>query len=121
MQNRNSIRRALAGATAAIALTLGVLAGPSLVSDLGAAHAQTLPGASQAKATSCKSGYYRNSNGRCVHVPDGNSGGATFRCKDGTYSHAQHRQGACSRHGGIAGPANSGDGNGSLGALFGSS
>lgn len=28
--------------------------------------------------------------------------GATARCKDGTYSHAAHRTGACSRHGGVA-------------------
>lgn len=28
--------------------------------------------------------------------------GATAQCKDGTYSHAQHHQGACSRHGGVA-------------------
>src|SRR5204862_5930065 len=26
--------------------------------------------------------------------------GATARCKDGTYSHAAHHQGACSHHGG---------------------
>ena len=28
--------------------------------------------------------------------------GATAKCKDGTYSHAQHHQGACSNHGGVA-------------------
>jgi len=28
--------------------------------------------------------------------------GATAKCKDGTYSHAQSRRGACSRHGGVA-------------------
>ena len=28
--------------------------------------------------------------------------GATARCKDGTYSHARHHQGACSHHGGVA-------------------
>lgn len=27
--------------------------------------------------------------------------GATAQCKDGTYSKAQNRQGACSRHGGV--------------------
>jgi len=28
--------------------------------------------------------------------------GATAKCKDGTYSHAQTHRGACSRHGGVA-------------------
>jgi hypothetical protein len=28
--------------------------------------------------------------------------GATAHCKDGTYSHAKHHTGACSRHGGVA-------------------
>ncbi len=28
--------------------------------------------------------------------------GATAQCKDGTYSHSQHRSGTCSRHGGVA-------------------
>lgn len=30
------------------------------------------------------------------------STGATAQCKDGSFSHAQHRSGACSRHGGVA-------------------
>ncbi len=30
------------------------------------------------------------------------SAGAIAQCKDGSYSHAQHRSGACSRHGGVA-------------------
>jgi hypothetical protein len=28
--------------------------------------------------------------------------GATARCRDGTYSFSQHRQGTCSHHGGVA-------------------
>jgi hypothetical protein len=28
--------------------------------------------------------------------------GATAKCKDGTYSHSAHHQGACSHHGGVA-------------------
>jgi len=28
--------------------------------------------------------------------------GAAARCKDGTYSHSAHHQGACSHHGGVA-------------------
>lgn len=31
-----------------------------------------------------------------------NPNGATAQCKDGTFSHAAHHQGACSRHGGVA-------------------
>lgn len=33
---------------------------------------------------------------------DNNPSGAIARCKDGLYSHARNRQGACSRHGGVA-------------------
>ncbi len=31
----------------------------------------------------------------------GDAAGATAKCKDGTYSHAKHHQGACSKHGGV--------------------
>jgi len=33
---------------------------------------------------------------------DNNPAGAIAQCKDGLYSHAAHRRGACSRHGGVA-------------------
>jgi len=33
---------------------------------------------------------------------DNNPAAAIARCKDGLYSHAKHRRGACSRHGGVA-------------------
>jgi hypothetical protein len=33
---------------------------------------------------------------------DNNPAGSIAKCKDGLYSHAQSRQGACSRHGGVA-------------------
>ena len=33
---------------------------------------------------------------------DNNPAGAIARCKDGLYSHAKNRRGACSRHGGVA-------------------
>lgn len=33
---------------------------------------------------------------------DNNPAGAIARCKDGLYSHAQHRRGACGHHGGVA-------------------
>lgn len=32
---------------------------------------------------------------------DNNPSGAVAKCKDGMYSHAAHRRGACSRHGGV--------------------
>ena len=35
-------------------------------------------------------------------VEDRNPAGAIAQCKDGTYSHAKGRTGACSRHGGVA-------------------
>jgi hypothetical protein len=31
-----------------------------------------------------------------------NPSGAIAQCKDGGYSHAAHRSGACSRHGGVS-------------------
>ena len=40
----------------------------------------------------------RSSAGGDNHNPNG----AIAQCKDGTYSHAAHREGACSRHGGVA-------------------
>lgn len=33
---------------------------------------------------------------------DNNPAGAIARCKDGLYSHAKHRRGACGHHGGVA-------------------
>ena len=35
-------------------------------------------------------------------VEDRNPAGAIAQCKDGSYSHAKARTGACSRHGGVA-------------------
>lgn len=51
---------------------------------------------------SCGSDYYRNVDGNCVHVPDGDPAGATAKCRDGTYSYSQNRRGTCSHHGGVA-------------------
>lgn len=48
--------------------------------------------------------YYKNSDGNFVHSPaysDAIPEGATAQCVDGTYSFSQHRQGTCSRHGGV--------------------
>jgi len=47
-----------------------------------------------------------NSNSAVVSgsgaADDNNAAGAIARCKDGLYSHARNRRGACSRHGGVA-------------------
>ena len=47
-----------------------------------------------------------NSNSAVVSgsgaAEDNNAAGAIARCKDGLYSHARNRRGACSRHGGVA-------------------
>jgi len=51
---------------------------------------------------SCPDGYYKNVDGNCVASPGNDPSGATAKCRDGTYSYSQHRQGTCSGHGGVA-------------------
>ena len=49
--------------------------------------------------------HYQNSDGNTVHSPAYSNTvptGATARCRDGSYSFSQHRQGTCSHHGGVA-------------------
>lgn len=63
-------------------------------------------------ATACPAGTYEThwgehkwgeaSFGGCVKRPDNDPTEATARCADGAYSHSEHREGACSGHGGIA-------------------
>lgn len=48
--------------------------------------------------------YYTNTDGNSVHSPAYSEtvpSGVTAKCKDGTYSFSQHRQGTCSHHGGV--------------------
>ncbi|WP_238421016.1 DUF3761 domain-containing protein [Gordonia sp. 'Campus'] len=91
-----TVRRLLMNFAAILALSFGLVVGGA--AGLGApAHAD--PALHQVDY-SCGSGNYRNSDGRCTPGPDSSPTG--IRCKDGTYSHAETRQGACSRHGGIA-------------------
>ncbi|MEO9329131.1 DUF3761 domain-containing protein [Gordonia aurantiaca] len=103
---KSRIRHVLAGVITVLTLTVGSLLGSSALGS-PAAYADT-PLVHQVDYT-CGDGYYRNSEGSCTRGPDGSATG--IRCKDGTYSHAENRQGACSRHGGIA--DGSGDGSGS--------
>ncbi len=57
-------------------------------------------------AYSCGAGSYTNVNGDCIPGPvyssSGVPAGASARCRDGTYSFSQNRQGTCSHHGGVA-------------------
>lgn len=50
-----------------------------------------------------KTGSYINSDGHVVKDPRcaEESAGARYLCRDGSYSFSEHRQGACSRHGGV--------------------
>lgn len=49
-----------------------------------------------------QSNTYTNVDGNTIESPSSNQSGATAKCKDGTYSHSQHRSGTCSGHGGVA-------------------
>jgi len=49
-----------------------------------------------------KSNSYTNVDGNSIESPSSNQSGATAKCKDGSYSHSQHRSGTCSGHGGVA-------------------
>lgn len=56
-------------------------------------------------AAVCGGDSYTNSSGHCIHRPEAAPSapsGASAKCKDGTYSFSEHRQGTCSRHGGVA-------------------
>ncbi|MDG3015750.1 DUF3761 domain-containing protein [Speluncibacter jeojiensis] len=83
-------RSLIASATTGLALLAGGVATQS---------AQAAPIVTQA---SCGVDSYANTYGDCVHSPDGDSGGATARCNDGTYSHSRSRSGTCSGHDGVA-------------------
>lgn len=92
VQNR-IVRRAIVATGFAGAIGVGVLTSQAYMGSPQAA-ADTV-----ARHSVCGSRYYENSDGVCTPRPDGSATG--IRCKDGSFSHAAHRQGACSSHGGI--------------------
>lgn len=60
---------------------------------------------STASVVACKSAYYKNVSGHCVHRPvkaPHAPAGATAKCRDGSYSFSEHASGTCSHHGGVA-------------------
>lgn len=61
----------------------------------------------QASIQLIEGGSYVNRDGQRIHSPahtrSGKApGGASARCRDGSFSFSQHRRGTCSRHGGVA-------------------
>jgi hypothetical protein len=53
----------------------------------------------------CGADSYINVSGHCVHRPvnaPSAPSGASAKCRDGTFSFSEHRQGTCSHHGGVA-------------------
>jgi len=82
------VRRRLLVSLAALAAAAVTAAGAS------AGHAATA-------AATCKTGYYLNVSGHCIHSPSTNPAGATAKCRDGTYSYSEHASGTCSHHGGV--------------------
>jgi hypothetical protein len=76
-------------------LALGALAAPAgAVASAPASH-------SHPAVAECRSGYYKNVSGHCIHSPSSNPAGATAKCRDGTYSYSEHASGTCSHHGGV--------------------
>jgi len=45
--------------------------------------------------------HYTNRDGHRIAVPGQTSTGATARCRDGSWSYSQHRNGTCSQQGGV--------------------
>lgn len=53
-------------------------------------------------STPSQTNTYTNVDGNVIESPSDNQSGATAKCRDGSYSHSQHRSGTCSGHGGVA-------------------
>lgn len=61
--------------------------------------------ASSSGSAACDGNSYTNVDGDCIHRPEAAPSapsGASAQCGDGTYSFSVHRQGTCSRHGGVS-------------------
>jgi hypothetical protein len=81
----------------------GACSGHGGVKTAVAASAAPAAKAERAKpASAAKAHVAASAAGGSGAKEDNNPAGAIAKCKDGMYSHATHRQGACSRHGGVA-------------------
>lgn len=92
------------------ALSFAAVAAALVAAAGSPAHAQVSPQATAVAShaqpalhnvLACRRDYYENVSGHCVHRPARSPGGATARCRDGTYSYSEHASGTCSHHGGV--------------------
>ncbi|MFM0173563.1 DUF3761 domain-containing protein [Paraburkholderia sediminicola] len=79
----------------------------ALLFSVSSAFAYVAPGTTPDEADLSNHNTYTNRDGNTVHAPARSSSGkapegATARCRDATYSFSRHRNGTCSRHGGVA-------------------
>lgn len=89
---------------------LAMIAGLSLLfltptASFGVSLVQNLKVTAMQSLHECASGYYKNSNGSCVHRPAKAATwplDSTAKCNDSSYSYSQHRRGTCSHHGGVS-------------------
>ena len=93
------------GSTLALAFALGIAVAKPL--EPSASAASMVPSTPQEPQV-VEHGHYISKSGAVVHSPahtiTGQApAGASAKCRDGTFSFSQHRRGACSHHGGVAG------------------
>src|SRR3989344_576327 len=107
VQSSNQPAAQVAPATNAIPSTQNVqVEGYELSSTSFGSQLESATDVEQGEATApteAPNGYYRNVDGNLVPSPyyaPSAPAGASARCRDGTYSFSQNRQGTCSHHGG---------------------